>query len=78
MGHGPVINAELCTGCNLCVEACSMGVLYSAEKKGEPPLVSYPDECWYGGGCYMVCPTQPPAITLVHPPNLRLRVKRVK
>jgi NAD-dependent dihydropyrimidine dehydrogenase PreA subunit len=78
MAHGPVIDKELCIGCNKCIEACQMDVYLSAEKPGEPPIVRYPDECWYGGSCVLVCPTQPPAIKLVHPLNMRLALKRVK
>jgi NAD-dependent dihydropyrimidine dehydrogenase PreA subunit len=78
MVHGPVINRELCVGCNKCVEACPMDVICPGNKRGDLPTVRYHDECWYDGGCVMVCPTEPPAIKLVHPLNMRLALRRVK
>jgi ferredoxin len=32
----------------------------------QPPLVLYPDECWYCGTCVLEC-NFPGAITLLHP-----------
>jgi adenylylsulfate reductase subunit B len=78
MSHGPIIDPELCTGCNECVACCPMDIIFPAEESGEPPVVRYPDECWYDGSCLLVCPTQPAAIKLVHPLNMRLAVRRVK
>ena len=53
---------KLCIGCGRCVEACQVDVMI----KGKPPVVLYPGECYYCGGCVMECPC-PGAITLVHP-----------
>lgn len=78
MVHGPIIKKEICNGCNKCVDGCPMAMIFPAEKLGGPPVVRYPDECWYCGSCVMVCPTQPPAIDLIHPLNMRLALKRVK
>jgi len=78
MAHGPVIDSELCNGCNKCVDGCPMDMIFFAEKPGDPPVIRYPDECWYCGSCFMVCPTQPRAIKLIHPLNMRLALKRVK
>jgi len=40
-----VIDPELCTGCNECVEVCRTDVLVPSPEKGKPPIVLYPDEC---------------------------------
>ena len=37
MAHGPVIDKELCIGCDKCIEACPMDVFSPAEKSGDPP-----------------------------------------
>jgi len=57
-----VINPDLCTGCNSCVEVCQVDVLLPNPEKGKPPIVMYPDECWYGGCCALDCRV-PGAIT---------------
>ena len=54
-----------CVGCNLCLEACQIDVMLPNGTKGKPPVVAYPDECWYCGCCVMECPTG--AINLQHP-----------
>ena len=74
----PVIfNGEVCNGCNECVEICMMDILMPNPVKGRPPIVLYPEECWYGGCCVKACPLwQKGAITLNHPLNQRVRWKR--
>jgi ferredoxin len=42
--------------------------------KGEPPIVLYPDECWFCGCCVDHCPSE--AIELVHPVSQRACWKR--
>ena len=69
------INPELCTGCNTCVEGCRADVLMPNPKKGEPPIVLYPDECWYGGCCQAHCPV-PGAIKMLHPMHMMVGWKR--
>ena len=76
MPNRPVIlNKELCSGCNNCVEICQMDVFIPAAKKGDPPIILYPDECWYGGSCVDFCPVDG-AIKLNHPLMQRVRYKR--
>ena len=48
---------DLCTGCNTCVDVCQMDMLIPNPDAGKPPLVIFPDECWYGGCCVFSCPT---------------------
>jgi len=73
--HRPVIfNPEICNGCNTCLEACQMDVLYPNPEKGKPPLILFPDECWYGGCCVGHCP-RPGAIKLNNPIMRRVRWK---
>ena len=61
-----IFNAEVCNGCNNCVEICQVDVLIPNSEKGKPPVVLYPGECWYCGCCVMVCPLEG-AIILRHP-----------
>jgi NAD-dependent dihydropyrimidine dehydrogenase PreA subunit len=70
-----VIDPELCTGCNDCVEVCRTDVLVPNPEKGKPPIVLYPDECWFGGCCVGHC-SVPGAIKMVYPLNQRVGWKR--
>ena len=56
-------NAEICDGCNRCIEVCQVDILIPHPEKGKPPQVLFPGECWYGGCCVAICP-KPGAITL--------------
>ena len=72
----PVIfDAELCIACNKCVEVCQMDVFIPNPEKGKPPIILYPDECWYGGSCVDFCPVEG-AIRMNHPLMQRVRYKR--
>jgi NAD-dependent dihydropyrimidine dehydrogenase PreA subunit len=68
---------NICNGCNLCVDACQVDILYPNPQEGKPPVVLYPGECWYGGCCVAVCP-RPGAITLNIPLPNRVHWKRHK
>lgn len=70
-----VIDPKLCTGCKQCVEVCRADVLMPQKEKGKPPIVLYPDECWFCGCCMFHCPV-PGAITVEHPLNQRVGWKR--
>lgn len=59
-------DAGLCNGCNKCVEVCQVDILIPNPDKGFPPIVLYPEECWYEGCCVDVCP-KPGAIKLNTP-----------
>ncbi len=64
---GPVLfDPEICNGCNVCVGVCVMDILIPNPEKGKPPLVLFPDECWYEGSCTLHCP-RPGAIEVNFP-----------
>ena len=70
-----IINEEICTGCNECVEVCQIDVFIPNPEEGKPPIVLHPEECWYGGCCVFVCPN-PGAITFNWPLMQRVHFKR--
>lgn len=51
------IEAGLCIGCNSCADICRTQTLLPNPEKGRPPVLAYPDECWYCGCCVEACPT---------------------
>jgi NAD-dependent dihydropyrimidine dehydrogenase PreA subunit len=72
----PVLfDGQRCNGCNRCVNVCVMDIFIPNPAKGGPPLIIYPDECWYDGACVLECP-RPGAIRLNHPLTQRVRFKR--
>jgi NAD-dependent dihydropyrimidine dehydrogenase PreA subunit len=72
----PVIfNADICNGCNSCVNICQVDVFIPNQEKGKPPVILYPDECWVCGNCVAECP-RPGAIRINHPLMQKARWKR--
>ena len=71
----PLIFTEKCTGCNTCVQVCRTDVLLPNKEKGKPPIVVYPDECWYCGCCVDDCPVEG-ASKFQHPLNQKIAWKR--
>ena len=69
------INDELCLRCNTCVNVCLTDVLVPNPNKTKPPIMLYPDECWFCGSCVEHCPVSG-AIKMNHPLNLRIGWKR--
>jgi NAD-dependent dihydropyrimidine dehydrogenase PreA subunit len=49
-------NPDICIGCNLCMDICQVDIFIPNPKKGKPPIVLYPGECWYCGCCVAECP----------------------
>ena len=70
-----LFDEELCTGCNQCLEVCRTDVMVPNPEAGKPPVVLYPDECWFCGCCVADCPC-PGAIRMEHPLNQRVGWKR--
>jgi NAD-dependent dihydropyrimidine dehydrogenase PreA subunit len=72
-----IFDEKACVGCNTCVEMCVMDILIPNPVKGRPPVVLYPEECYYDGLCVKNCPQwKKGAIKLNHPLNQRVRWKR--
>ncbi len=66
-----IIDEELCTLCNLCVDVCRMDCFLPNPDPELVPVMMYPDECWFCGSCVQHCPV-PGAIKLDHPLNQRV------
>ena len=76
--NNPVVfNPDICNGCNTCIEVCMSDVFMPNPEKGKPPIILYPDECFYGGCCVKECPLRDKgAIRLNWPLMQRVRWKR--
>jgi NAD-dependent dihydropyrimidine dehydrogenase PreA subunit len=70
-----IIDSAVCNGCNLCVHVCLADLFIPNHDKGKPPIILYPEECWYEGSCVTHCPKSG-AIKLNHPLTQRVRWKR--
>ena len=76
-GNPVIFDPEVCNGCNLCVEHCVMDIMMPNPEKGKPPIILYPDECFYEGSCVMECPRRDKeAIKLTWPLVFNMRWKR--
>jgi len=67
------IDESLCIGCNSCANICRIQTILPNAEKGKPPVVAYPDECWYCGCCVEACPTG--ALEMRLPVNQRILFK---
>jgi len=74
-GRPVLFDPDICNGCNRCVDICPMEVFIPNPEKGKPPIILYPEECWYGGCCVEECPRQG-AITFNSPLMQRVRWRR--
>ena len=70
-----VFDDNFCNGCNACIDVCQADVFIPNPIEGKPPIILFPDECFYGGCCVAVC-TAPGAIKFNHPLTQRVRWKR--
>lgn len=68
-----VIDETKCNGCNKCVTICTTDVLVANPEKGKPPIVMYPEECWYAACCVGECPMN--CLTMRHPLMARVHYK---
>lgn len=69
-----IIDEAKCVGCNICTTKCRSQTLLPHPEKGQPPVVIYPDECWFCGACAEACEVG--AITMNYPINQRIFFKR--
>ncbi len=53
----PIIDENKCTRCGICVDVCMMDVFYGS-KKGELPVITYPEECCHFNCCVEECPIE--------------------
>ena len=72
--QGIIIDPDLCIACYTCVDVCRTDVLVPSLAEDKPPIVLYPDECWFCGCCISDCPEG--ANKLEHPLNQRVGWKR--
>jgi adenylylsulfate reductase, subunit B len=59
-----VIDYKKCIGCKKCYDLCPMDVITWDQQK-DMPEVTYPEDCWFCGVCWMECPKR--AIDIVYP-----------
>ena len=50
------IDHELCTGCGICVNTCTMDVIRMDEKE-KKAIIKYPEECMCCDACEDDCPS---------------------
>ncbi|MDP8260299.1 MAG: 4Fe-4S binding protein [Candidatus Gygaella obscura] len=50
----PWVNAEKCTGCNVCIERCPIDAISMENKKAKIDM----DKCIRCGTCHSVCPNE--------------------
>lgn len=50
------IDQELCNGCGMCVNSCSMDVI-RMDDEGKKAIIKYPEDCMLCGWCLEDCPT---------------------
>ncbi|MCH5321460.1 MAG: 4Fe-4S binding protein [Eubacterium sp.] len=68
------IDEGKCVACNACANICRVQTILPNAEVGRPPVVAYPDECWYCGCCVEVCRTG--ALEMNLPINQRILFKR--
>lgn len=68
------IDETLCVGCNSCANICRTQTIIPNAEPGKPPVLAYPDECWYCACCVEACRTG--ALRMNLPINQRIFYKR--
>lgn len=64
------IDADLCTGCGICVDSCPMDVI-RMDEKGQKAIIKYPGDCMLCLHCEIECPAHAISVSpekLVLPP----------
>jgi MinD superfamily P-loop ATPase len=70
-------NEEACNACGKCVDVCMCDAFVSNPEKGKPPIMKYPEECWFCGCCVTHCPNKDQgAIEIVTPFQMRGAFRR--
>ena len=69
-----VIDEEKCVGCNECAARCRTQTIMPNPEKGKPPIVIFPDECWFCGCCVEACKYG--ALEMNYPITQRIFYKR--
>jgi len=58
------IDHKKCIGCQKCYKYCPMDVFTLDEEMSDMPRVTYEEECWYCGICWLECPKRAIDITI--------------
>lgn len=58
----PVVIAERCTGCGICIQSCAFGALSIVHRSSKKPLAVIADNCISCNACVGVCPPKFDAI----------------
>lgn len=61
------IDYKKCIGCKICYDLCPLDVI-TWDEEIEMPRVTYEEECWHCGVCWMECPKW--AIDITYPASL--------
>jgi NAD-dependent dihydropyrimidine dehydrogenase PreA subunit len=51
------IDHELCNGCGICIDTCSMDVI-RMDEQSKKAVIKYPDECMCCAFCEYECPEE--------------------
>jgi hydrogenase-4 component H len=62
----PEYNAEKCTGCGACVQACPPGAVSLVEVDGKRTIEVWYGKCTYCGRCQEVCPEEAVKLTQIY------------
>ncbi|MBU7024863.1 MAG: ferredoxin family protein [Theionarchaea archaeon] len=63
------IDHELCTGCGICVDSCSVDVIRMDEEI-QKAVIKYPEECMLCEFCVLDCPVDAIFVSPDKPGNL--------